>query len=43
MSGNVLAKVSRKLKKMVADDLRFIFYASSKKKAMNFFNVFKDK
>lgn len=40
---NVLAKVPRKLKKSVADDLRSIFYASSKKKAMEFFNTFKDK
>jgi len=40
---NVLAKVPRKLKKSVADDLRSIFYASSRKKAMEFFNTFKDK
>ena len=40
---NVLAKVPRKLKKKVADDLRSIFYASSKKKAIEFFNTFKDK
>jgi len=40
---NVLAKVPRKLKKSVADDLRSILYASSKKKAMEFFNTFKDK
>ena len=40
---NVLAKVPRKLKKTVADDLRSIFYASSRKKAMEFFNTFKDK
>ncbi|MBW2023684.1 MAG: IS256 family transposase [Deltaproteobacteria bacterium] len=40
---NVLAKVPRKLKKVVADDLRSIFYASSKAKAMEFFNTFKDK
>ena len=40
---NVLAKVPKKLKKSVADDLRSIFYASSKKKAMDFFNAFKDK
>jgi len=38
---NVLAKVPRKLKKAVADDLRSIFYASSKKKAMAFFDQFK--
>jgi putative transposase len=40
---NVLAKVPRKLKKAVADDLRSIFYASSKEKAMEFFAVFKEK
>jgi putative transposase len=33
---NVLAKVPRKLKKEVADDLRSIFYASSRKKAEEF-------
>ena len=40
---NVLAKVPRKLKKAVADDLRSIFYASSKNKAMGFFDTFKSK
>ena len=40
---NVLAKVPRKLKKTVADDLRSIFYASSKGKALTFFDVFKTK
>lgn len=40
---NVLAKVPRKLKKAVADDLRSIFYASSKQKAMEFFDLFKGK
>jgi transposase-like protein len=39
---NVLAKVPQKLKKEVADDLRSIFYASSKKRAdelaLSFFN-----
>jgi len=34
---NVLAKVPKKLKKTVADDVRSIFYASSKIKAMEFF------
>jgi putative transposase len=43
VSRNVLAKVPRKLKKAVADDLRSIFYASSKKKAMEFFGLFKEK
>jgi len=37
---NVLAKVPKKLKKAVADDMRSIFYASSKKKAMEFFSEF---
>jgi putative transposase len=38
---NVLAKVPKKLKKAVADDIRSIFYASSKKKALQFFTTFK--
>jgi putative transposase len=40
---NVLAKVPKKLKKEVADDLRSIFYASSKNKAVEFFEQFKKK
>jgi putative transposase len=40
---NVLAKVPRKLKEAVADDMRSIFYASSKKKALQFFKQFKDR
>ena len=40
---NVLAKVPKKLKKEVADDMRSIFYASSRKKAMEFFEEFKEK
>ena len=40
---NVLAKVPRKLKKSVADDLRSIFYTSTKEKAMEFFSQFKDR
>ena len=40
---NVLAKVPRKLKKTVADEIRSIFYASSKKKALAFFDSFKDR
>jgi putative transposase len=40
---NVLAKVPKKLKQEVADDVRSIFYASSKGKAMEFFNDFKNK
>jgi putative transposase len=40
---NVLSKVPLKHKKEVADDLRSIFYASSKDKAMGFFKEFKVK
>ena len=40
---NVLAKVTKKFKKAVADDLRSIFYASSKKKAREFFDQFTDR
>jgi len=40
---NVLAKVPRKLKKKVGDDLRSIFYASSKGKALAFFQAFKSR
>jgi putative transposase len=39
---NVLAKVPKKLKKEVADQVRSIFYASTKSKAMAFFASFKD-
>ena len=38
---NVLAKVPRKLKKAIADELRSIFYASSRKNALAFFKQFK--
>jgi len=38
---NVLAKVPRKLKKVIGDEIRSIFYASSKQKAMEFFEQFK--
>jgi putative transposase len=38
---NVLAKVPRKLKKDVADQVRSIFYASSKSKAVEFFEAFR--
>lgn len=38
---NVLAKVPKKLKKSVADDVRSIFYASSKKKSKELFIAFK--
>jgi putative transposase len=40
---NVLAKVPQKVKEAVADDLRSIFYASSKAKAMQFFEAFKER
>lgn len=40
---NVLAKVTRRDKKAVADDMRSIFYASSKAKADGFFDHFKGK
>jgi putative transposase len=40
---NVLAKVPKKFKDAVADDLRSIFYASSKKKAGEFFDKFTDR
>jgi putative transposase len=40
---NVLAKVPRKLKETIADEIRSIFYASSRSKAMEFFHTFKGK
>lgn len=40
---NVLAKVPRKLKKTIADEVRSIFYASSRKKALGFFEQFKSR
>jgi len=40
---NVIAKVPQKLKQTVADDLRSIFYASSRKKADEFAKAFADK
>ena len=40
---NVLAKVPHKLKKDVADDLRSIFYATSKEKADEFYRLFYEK
>ena len=43
VSRNVLAKVPRKLKKTVADEVRSIFYASSKSKALVFFEQFKSR
>jgi len=32
-----------KLKQAVADDVRTVFYASSKKKAMEYFEIFQEK
>lgn len=43
VSRNFLAKVPQKLKAEVADDLRSIFYASSKEKAEDFYKEFHDK
>ena len=40
---NVLAKVPRKLKQAVADDMRSIFYASSKDKALELFARFRER
>lgn len=40
---NILAKVPRKLKKDIGDEVRSIFYASSRKKAIAFFNDFKSR
>ncbi|MCX5880249.1 MAG: IS256 family transposase [Deltaproteobacteria bacterium] len=40
---NILAKVPKKQKKEVADDIRSIFYASSKKKSLEFIDIFQRK
>ena len=40
---NVLAKVPQKLKQKVADDMRSIFYASSREKALEFSTQFRDR
>jgi len=40
---NVLAKVPQKFKQMVADDMRSIFYASSREKSTELFSHFKSK
>ena len=40
---NVLAKVPRKLKKTIGDEIRSIFYASSRTNALGFFEQFKDR
>ena len=41
LASNVLAKVPKQLEKVVDDEMRSIFYASSKSKAMEFFNASK--
>lgn len=43
LARNVLAKCPHKIKQAVADDLRSIFYASSKKKAESFYKEFERK
>src|SRR4030042_6552558 len=43
LASNVIAKVPMKLRQSVADDMRSIFYASSKAKAMEFFESFKER
>jgi len=43
LARNVLAKCPHKIKQEVADDLRSIFYASSKKKAEGFYGAFEKK
>ena len=40
---NILAKVPKKLRKSIADEVRSIFYASSKAKALSFFQAFKSR
>jgi len=40
---NVIAKVARPLKQAVADDLRSVFYAGSRKKALVFYSDFVEK
>jgi putative transposase len=43
VSRNVLAKIPRKYKQDVADEMRSIFYASSKEKSLSFYEDFKTK
>jgi len=43
VSRNVLAKVPKKYKQDVADDMRSIFYASTKEKSLTFWETFKTK
>jgi putative transposase len=40
---NIMSKVAHSIKQKVADDLRSVFYAESKKKALSFFEEFKRK
>ena len=40
---NVLCKVPQNMKEKVADDMRSVFYATSKKKSLEFFKDFKSK
>jgi transposase-like protein len=40
---NVLTKTPQKIKQQVADDLRSLFYASSKEKAKTFYEAFSEK
>ena len=40
---NILAKVPKKQKREVADDIRSIFYASSKKKSLEYVEIFQQK
>ena len=40
---NILTKVPKKLKKEIADEVRSIFYASSKKQALAFFDDFNER
>jgi len=40
---NILAKVPKKQKQAVADDIRSIFYASCRKKALEYFAIFQNK
>lgn len=43
LARNVLTKCPAKIKEAVADDLRSIFYASTKSKAMKFYKEFEDR
>ena len=40
---NVLCKVPQRMKEKVADDMRSVFYADTKKKALSFFEEFRKK